>query len=224
MQNRCKTSDGHKTCWDFSQCCKHYFTIRQDENKWAMFDRHNMCFYYLMGFCGSMPQTWLSADNTLEFFKGSNFSKTGQKEKGSKTVQLCNSVINRCSTLQLPLTFLLGGVTHRCLVKLAVVALNLYLALFQTSRKILCTRKPACFSQPAFTCITKNPIFLMLLHFHDTTIIFQEDIYFPNSQSLIYSHSILYWRKVARALLMSQDTTILILNSWEMILHGRGQV
>lgn len=111
--------------------------------KWAMFDRHNMCSYYLMGFCGSVPQTWLSADNTLEFFKGSNFSKTGQKEKGSKTVQLCNLVVNRCSTLQLPLTFLLGGVPHRCL---AVVALNLYLALFQTSRKILCTRKPACFS------------------------------------------------------------------------------
>lgn len=140
--------------------------------KWAMFDRHNMCFYYLMGFCGSVPQTWLSADNTLEFFKGSNFSKTRQKEKGSKTVQLCNLVINRCSTLQLPLTFLLGGITHRCL---AVVALNLYLALFQTSREILCTRKtcllfPTLPKIPSFLCCY---IFMILPLSFRKTFIFQ---------------------------------------------------
>lgn len=153
------------------------------------------------------------------FSKAVIFRKLGGKKKAPKAVQLWNSAINRRLTLQIPLTFLLGGVTDPYLVKLSAVALTLYLSLLQTSRK-------PCIPEnlPAFPSFTENPVFLMLLCFHDITTIFQEDIYFPNSQSLIYSHSTLYQRKVGRALLMSQDTVILILNSWEMILHGRGQV
>lgn len=139
-----------------------------------------MCFYYLMGFCGSVPQTRLPTDNTLEFFKGSNFSKTEWKKSlKNSAIQLFIDI-----WLQLPLTFLLGGVTDTYLVKLAAMALSLYLALFQTSGK-------PCIPEnlPVFPTVTKNPIFLMLLYFHDTTITFQEDISFPNSQPLIYSHS-----------------------------------
>lgn len=32
-----------------------------------------------MGFCGSVPQTWLTTYNSLEFFKGASL-----KEKGGK--------------------------------------------------------------------------------------------------------------------------------------------
>lgn len=66
------------------------------------------------------------------FSKAVIFQNLGKKKQPPKqySCQLCSSAINRCSTLQVPLTFLLGGATDTYLVKLAAVALNSYLALF----------------------------------------------------------------------------------------------
>lgn len=73
--------------------------------------------------------------------------------------------------------------------------------------------KPASFSQLYHKSFLLCYAFMILLSFKNI---------FISKQSLIHSHYAVSQTEVERALLMSQDRTILILNSWEMILHGTG--